>query len=154
MAIYKKTLKNTNKNTSETILFDGSSNTGADSAIITTGGGLGKVTVADGSNIYNLNSTKDAQSFTGGKGADSFVIKVNKLAGVTIDGGTSTQLAYNGTTGAFTSVADDAAKTYLPTPAPWPLKPISSLIPNFRLQDVPVRRPTSIKVLRFLMRVP
>ncbi len=110
MAIYKKTLKNTNKNTSETILFDGSSNTGADSAIITTGGGLGKITVADGSNIYNLNSTKDAQSFTGGKGADSFVIKVNKLAGVTIDGGTSTQLAYNGTTGAFTSVADDAAK--------------------------------------------
>ncbi|MBU3645072.1 MAG: hypothetical protein FGM31_07005, partial [Candidatus Methylopumilus sp.] len=73
MAIYKKTLKNTNKNTSETILFDGSSNTGADSAIITTAGGLGKITVADGSNIYNLNSTKDAQSFTGGKGADSFV---------------------------------------------------------------------------------
>jgi hypothetical protein len=108
MAIYKRTLRNLRTNTAETTLFDGTTFTSADTTLITTGGGLGKILVADGNNTYNLSSTKDAQSFSGGRGSDSFIIKVNRLAGVTIDGGTSTQLAYDGTAGAFTSVAANA----------------------------------------------
>ncbi len=109
MATYKTTIRAKKTDTATTVLFDGSTFTAQDTTTINTSGGVGIIRVADGNNTYNINSAKDAQTFLGGKGNDSFVINANKLTGVTINGGVSDKLAYNGSLGAFTALAADAA---------------------------------------------
>lgn len=81
-----------------------SSSEAGDINTVTTAGGTGAVSFNTGTNTYNITNKTDAQTFNGGEGNDTFIIKAKYLAGVTINGGTSTLKAYNGTEGAFTSL--------------------------------------------------
>ena len=74
-----------------------SSSVAGDINTVTTAGGTGTVSFNTGTNTYNITNKTDAQTFNGGEGNDTFIIKAKSLTGVTINGGTSTLKAYNGT---------------------------------------------------------